>query len=235
MSWNIVELRKRVQEKFGTAQAELLEPSLRSIADRQFFAHFHYTQALEILADHLDGVEPAERFMLEFGPPNVQAAEYRASKKRASAHIVACLQNMHSLSDTFSHTVYFALGLNRNHDTSLKDRDISMANVAAKIANQAALAGIAAQLARLRNHSAYVHVDAIVNQSKHRSLVRSVVNHSVASDAPKEWTVQLEGFVRNEKVYLLTPIQPFLRDEMLRQTQIIVDIGVNINQILPTL
>lgn len=231
MSWDIAALREMVATKFGEGQARLLTPCTKSIQDRFLFARYHFHEAQKLLKTHLGDDDGETAFMLEFGPPSDEQENYRQAKWQARAHVVACLQNIHALSDTMSHILCFAIGLNLGA-TTIRDRDISMSKVLGLLTPLKNCNVVVRRTNELLQLGDYRYLSDVVNHSKHRSLVEPIVTHYFEETAEGPWDLQLDAFCRGTRSYGKRSLTSFFRPEYERQSRLFVQIGCALNDAL---
>ena len=113
MTLNLEQLREDVVRLYGAKQWGLLSPCLYSIIDRKFYARFHFQEGMRLLKKFLNNKDDQNiLIMLILNADREQYEEFYLRCKQAKAHVVACMQSMHALSDTLGHAVYFATGQN---------------------------------------------------------------------------------------------------------------------------
>ena len=232
MSWDVAALRKMVRARFGAEQEALLAPCTKSIQDRFRFARYHFNEAKKLLENHL-GDDHSTAFTLEFGPTSDEQESYLQAKCHARAHVTACLQNIHALSDTMGHVLCFALGLNRGSE-GLREREISMRSILQRLSQMPDGCTLVNLLNVLMHSGDYQYLSAVVNHSKHRSLVDPVVTHFVEPTGNGPWDLQLSAFCRDKKRYSVRSLASFLRPEYERQSRLIVQIGCALNDVVAT-
>ena len=236
MSWDLEELRRAVEKRYDSKQRDLLDPVLQSIADRRYFASYHHGQALKLIAEHLDDKDEAGRLKLEFGVTADKSVAYRTAKLQAYAHVVASLQSVHSLSDTLAHAIYFSLGINLDPLKAPRQRDVNLGWVIGRMSELPNCCGIADTLRRLRNNDDFRYLGHVVNRSKHQSVVRAGVTQHLGESARTPWTLELQSFEFDRggarHSYPSRAVDPFLPDEFLRQTKLIVEVGQLLNKLV---
>jgi hypothetical protein len=232
LSWNLIALLSAVEKRHGVKQRDLLDPILQSIADRRYYAAYHYEQAKALLSAHLDSRDEIERLKLEFRVSNEGSGAYQLAKKQACAHIVASLQSVHSLADTLAHAIYFSLGFNIGSTKANSERDINLGWVARAVSATPGLHDVAQVLDQLRTNDEYRYLNDVVNTSKHRNIVGVGVTHYLDQSNQVPWALELQSFEREATAspHPKRPVDPFLPDEFLRQTKLIVEVGQLLNK-----
>ncbi len=206
----------------GPLVAEELEACLRSIVDRLWMATYHYQQARELLSTHLDKPNRIHPMLLEFGDPDMGAG-YRYDRKAAYAHVSACLQNIHSLGDTFAHTIYLVLDLS----ASINKGRVSTSEVIKAVKTDSNWNAIASKLTLLWDHADFNYIAAVVNRSKHQNLLSPDLVHNFADEAEMRWKLEMRAFdsERMKAHFLQCDLLPFLQKEVSRQSALMREIG----------
>lgn len=104
--WNLKQLRDLVATRGDADRAKRCWSSLQSIDDRQKFAGYHYREFVRLMkARFPSGRTHVEELttMLTMGD---QAWTNLVTEHEASAHVVACMQNMHAVNDTLAQVIY---------------------------------------------------------------------------------------------------------------------------------
>ena len=113
MGWDLKQLREDVERLFGREQRDLLSPCLNSIVDRQYYARFHFQEGIRLIKEFIEHRDDQVSLtLLVVGANPQEQEEFCVQRKQTEAHVVACMQSMHALSDTLGHVLYFATGGN---------------------------------------------------------------------------------------------------------------------------
>lgn len=232
MSWSLKQLRDDVELLFGADQQELLSPCVDSIVDRMYYARFHFQDGMRPLKAFLDGRDDqSSLFSLIVGADGEQSGEFYLRKKHAEAHIVACLQSMHALSDTLGHVLYFSTGQNLNPNTRLQPRAVSIHSVRTGLLKLNPKAIELEQLTgQLIDNPDYQYVADIVNHSKHRSIIGASFTVGLTDSADPPYGLEFRAFEYNGKKYPKRWVESFLENEYGRQSALIIQIGVALNK-----
>lgn len=228
--WNLEETRNLVQSLYGEKQLATVRQSLGSTIDRRDYAKFHFEEAAKIFDDHISKFHSSgDAFVKIFGGNEEEESVHRQSINKIGAHITACVQSLHALTDTFGHAIYYALGCNLT--SSLKPRDIYLKNVV-KILNQTPMHQcLSSDLTQLISGGDYEYLSALANHGKHRSLIKTGFWLDMTGDDKEPYSLQFEEFTY-DKLYQRRLIRPFLENEYNRQAAQIVNIGIKLNEIL---
>ena len=116
-SWDLKEARSLLRQRFGQEQFNLATNSLGSTVDRLEYARIHYHEAKDIIDTRLGTLQEQQLFLVMLGGgTDDEQNEYENSLVQLGAHVVACVQSLHAIADTFAHAIYFSLGYNLHAD-----------------------------------------------------------------------------------------------------------------------
>lgn len=229
MDWDLKELKESVLRLHGKSAHSKLSPCLSSIAERQDFARYHYHEAKDLLDSYMGESYPEiDLFRLAFsgdGPDNEQLED---NKFRARAHIVGCVQSIHSVSDILGHAVYYSLNLSE----AKQDRDISLSKVRKWVGANGQYHAIKNGIDELISHQDYEYLSALANHSKHRSIVSLNFNFNLRQTDAGMKELVFPSFRYGQTCYRATPAYPFLESEFNRQSRLVVEVGNKINRLL---
>lgn len=231
MKWNVKLLLEDVFCLYGEKQSDLLSPCIYSILDRQFYVRFHFQEGTKLLKEFLeDKDDQSALIMLILGKDEEEYNEFYLRRKQAEAHMVACMQSMHALSDTLGHAIYFATGQNLDTKTYLESKKISIFSTRKALKLDPTKAEIEDLIRQLIEHSDYRYLSDIVNHSKHRRIIGTPFSVSMAEDADRPYGLQLKAFKHEDRTYSSEWIEPFLEREYKRQDVLIIQIGEKLNR-----
>lgn len=229
VNWDLNVLRQAVEKLYGPEHLAKLLSSLNSIVERQEFSRFHFHEskdALEkILHDKTDQTSLL-RLVLSFGSEDREM--FKECKFRASAHITSCIQNMHSVSDILSHVIYYSLNIRSAKNESA----ISLKYVHKQIKAIVELDALDKMLESLINHKDYEYLAAVVNHSKHRSIVEPYFNVNLRKQGKDMQEMRFREFVYSGKGYPSRHAYEFFESEFNRESTLIIDIGNEVNRIV---
>jgi hypothetical protein len=229
MTWNLSQLRDDVATQHGEAQRDQLAPSLNSIVDRQTYARFHFQEAARILKELLEDRDDRSVLIdIVFGADREAHHEFANSRKFAEAHITACLQSLHSLSDILAHTIYYALGLNLDDVTKLHPNRIYL-----HVVKPLLPAGkMSTLIQELVEHADYRYLADIVNHSKHRSVVQTPYTVDVTGTATPPHGLKFAAFTYGSRAYPARWVASFVESEYNRHSDLITRIGELLNDLV---
>lgn len=229
MKWNF-ELLEDVSCLYGNKQRDLLSPCINSINKRQFYVRFHFQEGMKLLKEFLENKDDQSALiMLILGNDEEEYNEFDLRRRQAEAHMVACMQSMHALSDTLGHVVYFATGQNLDVKTYLESKKISICSARKALKLDPTKVEIEDLITQLIEHSDYRYLADIVNHSKHREIIGTPFSVSMVEGADQPYGLQFKGFERESKTYLPEWVEPFLEREYVRQAALVNQIGEKLN------
>lgn len=153
---------------------------------------------------------------------------------KIGAHTIACIQAVHSLSDTLAHAMYYALGLNLQAE-ALRERDISTFNVKRLLDAHDEHQTFATALAALSDDDTFRHVAALANRAKHRSLVKPLLNEDLTGERSNRHEIRIAAFDYNGRSFSESPLQATLEPAYELASRLVVDAGRRMNAYLSTL
>jgi hypothetical protein len=208
-------------------------PPLSSLVERSQMAAFHFGEAMDKMNLALEGRGGYEILSDLMLSSDEAGRRFRTARFQAAAHVIACLESLHATTDTLAHVIYFALGMNLGKHR-LDEVEINMWRVLDRLHE-----GIdTAPLARLaKDHCAgddYKHLSAMVNHSKHRSIVNVMYSVSTVESAGRDHGFKFQPFKYRGKVYPERWLGDFLEPEYDRLSQCRVRLGVELNAVVAT-
>lgn len=231
MTWNLNQLHEDVARLYGVKQWGLLSPCLYSINDRKFYARFHFQEGMKLLKEFLENKDDQSTLIMHIlGTDGEQYDEFYLRCKQAKAHLVACMQSMHALSDTLGHAIYFATGQNLDAKTRLKPREISIKTTQKALKLDPTAAEIESLTRQLIEHSDYQYLADVVNHSKHRRVIGTPFSVSTIESADWPYGLKLEAFEHEGRIYPTEWVEPFLEREYKRQAALVIEIGEALNR-----
>lgn len=200
------------------------------------YARFHYHEAKKRIANYLDA-QPSETSMFDWMVEDEKIAEFNRFIFEVGAHLTACVQSIHALPDILAHAVYFALGLNLG-DACIPERDITPYRVLGLLRAEPDLGALAAHLAAIRGEGEFVHLSALANRAKHRSLMLPALSEDQTGKREKLHCIVFPGFshfsgrTQEPESYPEVDALEFLRNEFDRCAPLVISAGRNVNAIL---
>jgi hypothetical protein len=134
MKWNLEELKTDVNALYGSQQRERLAIVLNSIAARQLHARFHFQESKRLINESLEcRDEQSVLADLILGADPEAYQKFTTFRMYAEAHVIACVQSLHSISDILGHAIYFALGWNLPGSKNLSARRVTLHIIASRL------------------------------------------------------------------------------------------------------
>lgn len=216
-SWNTDELRKLVLAKYGEDIYQKIDLSLDSIDKRQKYAfyHFHtYKTLLKEINLEADVVTSTKNLMIMGKKEQVTFIEIQAN-------ILASLHNMHSVFDTLGYILKYTFNLDFKDESR-----INISSVKKRLEYFEQYQKLVELLNVLISHDGFKYLNAIVNHSKHRSIIQP--KYSIKFE--DEWCgVEFQSFIYNNVNYEIKKVDEFMVTEYNRDSHLIVSIGQMIN------
>jgi len=227
-SWDLQEARSLLRQRFGQEQFNLATHSLGSTVDRREYARFHYHEAKDIIDTRLGTLQEQQLFLVMLGGgTDDEQNEYEDSLVQLGAHVVACVQSLHAIADTFAHAIYFSLGYNLHAD-ALDEHKVTANSVKKKL--HSAHVRLAEGLGELISHPNAKYLRALANQSKHRSLVvKPGLWLDMTGLAAEPFTLKFQDFRYEDEFHARREIRPFLESSFNQISRIVVDTGAELN------
>jgi len=209
-SWDVEKTRVLVAQIYGVRQVELIRPCLSSLAERQAYASYHFHEHKDILNRHIDS-HLGTKHILELTLPLHTADQWRIDNAltQAAAHVTACLQSLHCLLDTLAHAVCFSTGLNIGPG-ALTERAIRAHSVKKALENKPEYADVLRSFDEIGSHQIIKHLGALVNHSKHRSVIRPVLNVDLSKPKVQKYELEFPAFTYDGKPFPATNVEQFL-------------------------
>ncbi|KAA8977833.1 hypothetical protein [Halospina sp. K52047b] len=229
MEWDLKELKDKVLHVHGKPAYSNLSPCLNSIFERQEFARYHYHEAKTFMEGYMDDSYPdMELVRLVFSGSGSHREQLEDNKFRARAHIVGCVQSLHSISDILGHVVYYSLNLSQ----ASTERDISLLKVRKWVGANRQYKRITDGLDELISHQGYQYLVALANYSKHRSIISLNFNFNLRPSTTAMRELVFPSFTYDGTFFPATSVYQFLESEFSRESKLVFEIGNEINRLL---
>ncbi|WP_354686362.1 hypothetical protein [Cupriavidus necator] len=232
LTWDLQETRTLVRQQFGHDQLELARQSLGSAIDRGEYARFHYREATKILDKKVEAIPSERRLIAMFGAgTEKEQRDFDDAINRTSAHVTACVQSLHAISDIFAHAIYYSLGYNLQEGAPTPRR-ISAHSVIRLLQSRRQKSALVYQLNLLVKHEHYSYLNALANHCKHRSLVKPSLWLDMTEVDPKPFRLNFQRFEYDGTLYEEREVFPFLECAFNRISEIVLDAGNELNAAL---
>ncbi len=229
MNWNIRLLKKKIKTDHGIEQCRLISPCLDSLYKRQEYARYHFRELEQLLEISISKNKDIKA-LLDLMSPSLRG-EYDKNKIKADAHLLALMQSMHCIPDTLAHVIYFAFAMNFNVKLQVKETDITIHNVKRKFEDHEINNNLVKLISILIENESYKYLNAAVNHSKHRNLI-STYPMIDFNEIEKDFKFVFTRFEYKNKIYEQRGILDFVELEYDRQSRLIVEIGIVINEFI---
>jgi hypothetical protein len=224
-----------VESKHGVQQVTLLRPVLRSVAVRLVHAQIHYADYVKLFDAHFtaplqNGFEPEELLFCGFGEDGVGANN--SFFIRAEAHVYACLQALHAVTDNMSHVVYYALGWNLENRPPLENT--SFKTIKKRLTKEATestwVKAICKVFESLENDNDFKALQNATNHIKHHGGLPIVVGPN--DDDGEPFTGKLQSYRRHNDVINEDAILERIERSHSTIRRFVVEAGCALNEIL---
>lgn len=206
-NWNFSELKASIEKRFGKEHAERALLSIQSVAQRFEHVAYHHSKLI-IYNEKVESKSKHELIQKMF---NREEKELKEISLKFSAHAIAGSQALHAITDILGSVIYMSLHNCHQWAGSIKQ---AIKYMPLNIKNL---------VVELQDHTDYFYLDAVVNQSKHRNIIRSPFLVPISSNFLPHF--EFEMFERNAKVYPARDVVFFLNVERTRQFNIVLRIG----------
>lgn len=224
-AWDLRQLRDDVQRTLGQLQREAISPCLDTVVERLFFARFHFNAARDMLDAALAANGKVELVARVLGGYDSEQGSFEEVRRRAAAHINACVHAMHSLPDVLGQVIYLTSGMNRDPTTELQERYTTIYSVRDKLSS-GKLHDLVEQLI---GHDDFAYLAGLNNMSKHRSIVPVPYSVDMTGEDPERHGLKFSEFTFNGTHYAARWVRPFLVAEYQRQDALVLEIGGKLN------
>lgn len=229
--WNIGETGEVLFKLYGRERQQLILASIHSVWRRMEYARLHYHDAKNLADTYIDQNLNEKPLLIAIHGSDDGSEKFNEFIYRAGAHITAFTQNLHAVADTFGHALYYALDLKQTGEP-LDEWKVNADKVLIRLRRDPELKNLAELLHEIINGSAFEHLTALVNHSKHRALVLTSLTEDWTGQAPEKHRLRLDYFVHNKKPYPAIDVTGFLSDEWDRVYKHGVDMGRELHAIL---
>lgn len=226
--------RRLIESIYGRPQLELANPCLRSVIDRRDYAHYHFHEANDLFQSFAqEKLSDSSLLEVVYGPNDDTRSDFELLIMKVGAHVLACIQSLHSIADIMAHATYYSLGMNLS-ETPMKEAAISSSTVLSKLANSAELSAVHQLLTALSLQGRFEHLSALSNYSKHRSIIRTSLAEDWTGKKTERHHLKLGAFTYKGRHFPETSVNDFFGTEFNRIAQLIVDTGNSIHAVLQT-
>lgn len=206
------QLTRYLRDVRGDDQVDLFRFSLMSLRDRIDYAEYHFDEAKRLMLPYTAGEGPK---------PSDDFRPFRTALTQTAAHVLACLQSLHACADICAHVVYFGLGSNLD-PKPIKEHRVSASTILERIP----VHPVSGALRALIEHSEFAYLDAVVNRSKHRTVIYTAysIEERDSADVASWHGVVLWHFERLGQAYPVRRAEDFMAGELDRQRSALIEI-----------
>lgn len=213
--WNLRQLREQVGQRFGRDQELELWGALQSIISRFHHADFHI-QEFEALEDRVS----SGKSTLELVKEIFQVRERRISdiSVKATAHALAAVHALHSLSDILGSAIMLSL-----------HRGTSWHGYYSQIRLPPEYSSLSTVMSELTTPPSYQYLADLSNRSKHHTVVAPYFQTDLSGVGRHRY--DFVGFKHKDREHPPREVKQFLIDEFTRQGSVIFRIGREVNRL----
>jgi hypothetical protein len=232
MPWDAKETRISIEKLYGRKQVDVARGALRSVIDRKIYARIHYEDAASCVEKYTkEKLLNTSLLFVLMGGEDGSTEEFEVFIRRVGAHVIACIQSIHTLPDILAHAIYYSLALDVS-SKQLEQSKITRASVSRLLRLHADGSELAEILTELATGGAFGHLSALANQCKHRSIVFPSLNEDLTGERPDRHQVVLGRFEHNGIQYSEVTAFEFLEREYSRCAALVVKAGNVLNAVL---
>jgi hypothetical protein len=233
MNWNLIALHQNVERLYGKEQKELVIESANSIIERQDYARFHFHEAVNTFNGYFENRKSLkEAVSLVFSKDSSESEDFEIIKLKTQAHIFGFMQSLHSVSDILSHVIFYSIGFNLTHTTSIPVNHLSINTLVNFLEKANIYPDLTSLLKEIIEHSEYKYLADVVNHSKHRSIIKPFFNVNLKKPEGEHHEIKFRNFSFKGALYSQRLVFDFMEPEYDRQSKLIIDIGNKINRIV---
>ncbi len=210
--WHLGELRQRVAAHFGSDQLAKLKPPLDSLEQRWRIARYHYYVVKRLVAG-LAAWSRREGHLFAI----VQRARLDSVSLKITANVLACLQSLHAVADTFAHAAYFSLALDQDPTFRTPIERLSIKTLLNTLLKTGQYPKLTESVRDLITHQDFCHIEAIVNHSKHRSIIEPIFHADGVEGISDDLTITFPRIDYKGSIYPERPVATFLEGEYVRE------------------
>jgi len=230
--WHLEETYALVKALFGSQQESLARDSTRSVLDRQWFASYHYSEALRLTRD-FDRRYLSGSLLIELHGQDGERkrAAFERYIRKAGAHATAAVQSMHAIPDILAHAVFFATAQNLRPNAP-EPRKVAVPTVVSSLRRDQQFKSLAPLLAATQSGNLWRHLSALANLSKHRTVIRAALSEDWTGQRENHRELQFRACEYNDTRFSQVSLQALLEPEHHRLSIAVLSIGHELNACL---
>jgi hypothetical protein len=228
MKWSIEETRRHIESGFGRERLKLVEPSLNSVADRQYHARYHYQEIKRLLAyfkrKHLTK-KPLIAVVFDSGRGR---GDFDSLMIKIGAHTIAAVLSIHALADLIAQAIYLTLAFDLK-ENPIREKSVNVNTVKKRLQQEVMWVPIVDSLSRLQGDINFQHVAALANKSKHQNLIYPTLNEDMTGQREQRHEISFAAFQYNGDRYPGKTIEEVLSPAYRLASLTTVEIGNLLN------
>lgn len=214
-TWNLLELRTHVAQRYGESQAREVWDILQSIRSRFQHARLHIEEFERLEKEVSSGRTSTDLMKEIFRFKETRIAEISV---QATAHALGAVQALHSLTDILGAAIMLSLTSEKSwngyfHQIKLAPEHLSLQPL----------------MKALNLDSSYKYLADLTNRSKHRTVVSS--KFQVDATGAEKNRYDFSAFEHKGRAYGSREVKAFLAQEFDRQGIAIHRIGNELNRL----
>lgn len=230
--WSIAETKAQVARVHGETHLARIASSLYAMAERQRYARFHFQEVQRLVTIFQEQfLQDNILFAISHGPNEDEREAFDGLMLQTGAHALACVLSIHAIADVTAFAVYWALGYDRL-GMGLRERAVSASSIQPLLRSSASHIPIANVLETLTSEPAYQHVVALANHSKHRGLVRPLLNEDWTGTREHRHELRFASFSYDGVQYPEGELSAILAPAYELASSTVVEVGNSINALL---
>ena len=197
MRWNIEPTMELIEKRFGADQRDKARKCSNSVNQRLRYAHFHYHSIQDDVMRFQNSLCDGRLALdVAFGANMEDKQEWCHFMDRVGAHVLACVQSIHSIEDLLASLVFRALDLRSKSGGVVDDHGLSYRLTVDRLCKVSRFVNIRMLLEGLHANTAFKQIDALSNKAKHSSIVRPLLNEDLTGGRIDRFEVRFEAFER---------------------------------------
>lgn len=231
-TWKIGSLKEKIRAVGSESQAAQLTDALESIVDRQFMCNYHRNTFKVAYDEFLPSNSNDRDVMLAVLDDNPDGRVKRMEMHTAcAANAIGYMQCAHAVVDTLAHVIYYSLSFDESEETELAPHRINMKTVHGKLSDPR-FEKLESYIAAWMSLPKYDYLVDITNQTKHRSLVSTLLNADPKLESDRLHGLKFKSFTKDGREYDEIFIGEFFEDFNDDFFSSVVDIGMELNRLV---
>lgn len=228
VSRKIDDRKTKKQQAYANAARE----SLKSVAARLNHASYHFHEVNSAWQSFCERAATKKSPFAKLGFPiigeqdNTHQWLSEAGALVRSAHLVACVQALHSIPDTLAYAISFCFEL---EIPERGERDINVGYVKGKLEFKSCAKFAVEALSDLKKEGNYKKINALSNYAKHRSIIDESISTDPDAGAEAPIFLRFKTFTFDDELYEAAEALPLLDSELKRMQSVVNGFGAALN------